>query len=129
MRAGAVGRWCAGVALLALLGGCARFVVRMPDGRVEHFRKSEFKAYVKQVFLRQNRATERLIATLDAGADSPALDAAEDAMQTACAPLIALVQAKVDRRRGSLADKLAMPEVAPRCEAAVARVEALLPPP
>lgn len=109
--------------------GCARIEVHYPDGRTASMSKAEFKAYVREVFRRQNHATDRLIARLDGGSGDAALEAAEDAMQAACAPLIDLVQAKVDRRRLPLAEKLEMPHVAPACEAAVAKVEVLLPSP
>lgn len=94
--------------------------------------KAEFKAYVEQVFRRQNHVVDQLIRA-DSGADSEAFEAdarltrAEEAMQDACRPLIALVSAKAEKRRMDLADKLEMPRAVPACDAAVRAVEALLP--
>ncbi|MGE0860237.1 MAG: hypothetical protein AB7I01_08335 [Gammaproteobacteria bacterium] len=112
--------------LLCLLAGCAGIEVRRPGGEVERMDKEAFKAYVRGVFHRQNRATDEVIAALDGGGVLTALEDAEEAMQLACEPLIDLVQARVARKPLPLEKKLEMPEAAPRCEAAVAKVEALL---
>ena len=123
---GPIMRTSAATLLLCLVAACAGVEVRRPGGEVERMDKQTFKAYVREVFHRQNRATDDVIAALDGGAELSALEDAEEAMQLACAPLIELVQAKVANKPLPLEKTLEMPETAPRCEAAVAKVEALL---
>lgn len=123
---GPILRTSAAILLLCLFAACAGVEVRRPGGKVERMDKETFKAYVREVFQRQNHATDEVIAALDSGAELSALEDAEEAMQLACAPLIELVQAKVAHKPLPLETKLEMPETAPRCEAAVAKVEALL---
>ncbi len=123
---GPIPRMCAATLLLCLFAACGSVEVRRPGGEVERMDKQAFKAYVRDVFHRQNRATDEVIAALDGGAELTALEDVEEAMQLACAPLIDLVQAKVAKQPLPLEKKLEMPEAAPRCEAAVAKVEAAL---
>lgn len=123
---GSMPRTSAVALLLGLLAACVTVEVRHPGGEVERMDRQAFKAYLRELFLRQNRATDAVIAALDDGVAQTALEDAEEAMQLACAPLIDLVQAKVAQQPLSLDKKLELPEAAPRCEAAVAKVEAVL---
>ena len=113
--------------IFALLGGCASVDVRYPDGHRARMSKAEFKAYAERVFRYQNRTVDRLISVEELGVPDARLARAEEAMEEACRPLIALVSAKAERRALDLSDKLEMPRAAPACEQAVAAVDALLP--
>ena len=119
-------RTSAVILLLCLLAACVTVEVRRPGGEIERMDRQAFKVYLRELFLRQNRATDAVIAALDGGIAPTALEDVEEAMQLACAPLIALVQAEIAKQPLSLAKKLEMPTAAPRCEVAVAKVEALL---
>ena len=122
---------CGWTLLLALATGCASVDLHYPDGHSASMSKAEFKAYVERVFRYQNHIGDELIRAdelLDDGQILPdaRLPRAEEAMQQACRPLIALVNAKVEHQAKKLADKLEMPRAAPACERAAQAVNALL---
>ncbi len=114
------------VVILALLGGCASVEVQYPDGHRTRMSKAQFKAYAERVFRHQNSTVDRLISINERGELDARLLSAEEAMEEACRPLIALVSAKAERRALALSDKLEMPRAAPACERAVAALDALL---
>ncbi len=113
--------------IFALLGGCASVDVHYPDGRRARMSKAEFKAYAERVFRYQNHVVDRLISADEQGEPEARLLHAEETMEEACRPLIALVSAKAERRAMQISDKLEMPRATPACEQAVRAVDALLP--
>ena len=125
------GARCCWAFMLALVSGCASVQLHYPDGHTASMTKPEFKAYVERVFRYQNQIGDELIRAdelLDDGqilADAR-LPRGEEAMEQACRPLIALVNAKVEHQAMKLADQLEMPRAAPACERAAQEVDALL---
>ena len=114
------------VVIQALLGGCASVDVQYSDGHRTRMSKAQFKAYAERVFRYQNRTVDRLISNNERGEPDARLLSAEEVMEDACRPLVALVSAKAERRALALSDKLEMPRAAPECERAVEAVDVLL---
>jgi len=111
--------------------GCSSVQVRQPDGTDAWMSRDEFSAYTEAVFRRYNRAVDDLIVagSLDdgEGADAaPELLRAEDAMGTACAPLMVAVTAHIEGHALGFFERLHMPQAVAACALATRRVEAVL---
>lgn len=115
----------AAIAALAATG-CA--AVRTADGRRLPLASNEFRAYVEQVFRRQNAAASELAFALEDASDERAtrLAGAEDELFDACAKLNRLATARRDGRSLSIRDAKRAAESAPACESAAAAARAVL---
>jgi hypothetical protein len=106
-------------ALLAagvVLQACA---VVTADGRRLALTSAEFPAYVERVFREQNRVADQFVFALeDAAGASPKLEAAEQALLSACADLNELATARRDERRLGMKRSAAAARSVPACEQA-----------
>lgn len=122
-RAGAL----VGLGFVVLAAGCAS--VTTLDGERLSVRSDAFASYVERVFREQNRvATALAFAFEDAAlpARIDALEAAEEALLTACAELNALAAARRGGERLGPMRGLSAARQAPDCERATAGASRLL---
>src|SRR5688572_1151653 len=106
-----------------ILAGCA--AVTAADGRRLGVASNEFRSYMEQVFREQNRVASELAFALeerpgspgaDAAGGASALDAVEDTLLSACAPLNELATARRDGQRLGPRRSVALARAAPDCE-------------
>jgi hypothetical protein len=106
-------------ALLAagvVLQACA---VVTADGQRLALTSAEFPAYVERVFREQNRVADQFVFALeDADGASSKLEAAEQALLSACADLNELATARRDERRLGMKRSAAAARSVPACEQA-----------
>jgi hypothetical protein len=105
-----------------ILAGCA--AVTSADGRRLGLASAEFRSYVEQVFRDQNRVASELAFAIE---ESPGvsrapgsidLDAVEEALIAACAPVNELATARRDEQALGLRRSAALAREAPACERA-----------
>jgi hypothetical protein len=109
-------RIAAVLAASVVLGACA---VVTADGQRLALTSSEFPAYVERVFREQNRLADQFAFALeDAAGAPPGLEAAEQALLTACADVNELATARRDERRLGVRRSAAAARSVPACEQA-----------
>jgi hypothetical protein len=113
------------------VAGCSSVQVRQPDGTDAWMSRDEFAAYTEAVFRRYNRAVDDLIVAGslddDEGTESaPELLRAEDAMGTACMPLMVAVTAHIEGHDLGFFERLQMPQAVAACAYATQRLETVL---
>ena len=106
------------------LQGCA--AVSTAGGEPLSLRSPEFRAYVERVFREQNRVADELAFALEAAPARAGLNAAEQALLTACAGVNELATSRRDERRLGLQQKIAAARSVPDCERATQSAAALL---
>jgi hypothetical protein len=104
------------LAASGVLGACAVVTI---DGQRLALTSAEFPAYVERVFREQNRLADQLVFALEDPANAaPELEAAEQALLTACADLNELATARRDERHLGVRRSASAARSVPACEAA-----------
>jgi len=114
-----------------MLAACVQVERTLPDGRVERVPRAELPSYAEAVFKHRNAVSTRfLMRTPEMADDDPAreaeLDAAEQEMDQACAPVDALAIAYRDGRRLGLQAKLHAAQALEACASATTAAEEAL---
>jgi hypothetical protein len=120
-----------GLAAALALTACVHVERTLPDGTVERVPRAELPAYAQSVFKRRNAvSTQFLLRTPEIADDDAAsaaqLDAAEQRMDEACAPVDALAIAYRDGQHVGLQAKLKLAHALEACSAATSAAEQAL---
>jgi hypothetical protein len=108
-------RIAAVLAASGVLGACA---VVTADGQRLALTSAEFPAYVERVFREQNRLADQFVFALEDAGAHPELEAAEQALLTACAEINELATARRDERHLGVRRSAAAARSVPACEEA-----------
>jgi hypothetical protein len=111
-----------------MLAACVSAHRTLPDGTVERVPRAEMHAHAEAVFRRHNAVSNAYLLhmpELEAG-DTTALEAAEAAMDAACAPVDALAIAYRDGQKMGFDAKLRLARALDACDAATSAAESAL---